>query len=104
MAEVAVKYSLIIEYPAKLDLADAKKWYRQARPSLEQDFNVRFEKTLEHINYNPEAYAIVERKLRRASINRFPYGVYYLFEPPMIRVVAVVHSSRHPRRLEARAH
>ena len=99
-----MNYSLIIEYPAELDMADVMDWYQQAHPGLEKDFQFRFEKTLERIKFNPEAYAIVKRKMRRALIDRFSYGVFYLLELQLIRVVAVAHTSRHPRRLEARAH
>jgi plasmid stabilization system protein ParE len=59
---------------------------------------------VERIRRYPEAYPVIARRLRRAVLRRFPYCIYYLYDAPTIRIIAVLHSSRHPRTRLARDH
>ena len=46
---------------------------------------------------NPKMYPVVYRSIRRATIQRFPFGIYYQIEEESIVVIAVMHGSRHPK-------
>jgi plasmid stabilization system protein ParE len=50
----------------------------------------------------PEIYARVHGETRRATVQRYPYGVFYLAEPGSVVVLAVTHHGRHPRRWRGR--
>ena len=88
---------LILEPPAIADLTDAISWYKQTRLGLEAEFRLCVEEVIERIHRYPEAYPILTRRLRRALLLRFPYGIFYLSEHCQIRVVAILHTSRDPR-------
>ncbi len=88
---------LILEPPAVADLTDAISWYKQTRLGLEAEFRLCVEEVIERICRYPEAHPIVTRRLRRALLLRFPYGVFYLSDPARVRIVAILHTSRDPR-------
>jgi plasmid stabilization system protein ParE len=47
-------------------------------------------------------YARVHGETRRATVQGYPYGVFYLAEPGSVVVLAVTHHGRHPRRWRGR--
>jgi toxin ParE1/3/4 len=95
---------LVVEQPAKADLADAVDWYKSMRPGLDQDFLLCTEEALALISHYPVSSPILFRNLRRRLLRRFPYGVFYLHEPSLIRVLGVLHTSRDPRLIATRGH
>ncbi len=45
---------------------------------------------------SPQAEVDTPQAARRALLIRFPYGVFFRLKPELIKVVAVIHLSRHP--------
>lgn len=99
-----MKHRIVIEDPAKGDLAAAVRWYKEIRPGLETDFRLCVRATLYRIARHPESYPIASRALRRALLDRFPFAVFYLSADDGIRVFGVLHTSRHPRIWQNREH
>lgn len=87
---------------AEADLEDAARWYEQRRGGLGKEFLDEVLRTLGTIEGNPELYARVHGDIRRAMLNRFPFGVFYLIESEGVVVVAVLHASRDPARWKER--
>lgn len=52
--------------------------------------------TFEAIEENPLRFPVVYRDIRRALLNRFPYGVFFRIRSARIRVIAAMHQARHP--------
>jgi len=94
---------LVLLTAAEADLADAKEWFRQNCPHLEQDFAACVHETLERIRQHPLAYE-TEGPFRRAFIHRFSYRVVYRQTATELAVVAVFHTSRNPRVWQERDH
>ena len=90
-------HTLILRPEAEEDLRDAYRWYDEHVPGLGLRFLASVEQTLGRIEHSPQLYAEVHEGVRRALISTFPYGVYYINEDGRSIVIAVVHSSRHPR-------
>jgi len=42
------------------------------------------------------ASIMVEEDVRRCLVQRFPFGIYFTFEPDHFLIVAVMHLSREP--------
>jgi toxin ParE1/3/4 len=99
-----VTTTVVFEIPAKADLAEVKLWLKDKRPGLALDFMICLEEAVERIRRHPEAYPVISRRLRRAVLRRFPYGVYYVYDAPIIRFIGVIHTSRHPRTWLERHH
>jgi len=82
--------------PAQLDLARAMDYYDEAAPGLGLEFLDEFERTVERILLNPEAWTQVPPRHRRCRTRRFPYGLLYSIEGDVVLIAAVMDLRRHP--------
>jgi putative addiction module component (TIGR02574 family) len=79
--------------PELRDLLEARLQEAERNPEA----GVPWEEALARLrSENPYLYPTIHRKIRRASLNRFPYGVYYAPIAGDLHVLAVVHDARHP--------
>ena len=62
---------------AELDLDEAHAWYLEQRPGLGGQFLRAVDASIGAILRHPEAYQLVDRKMRRALLRRFPYAVFF---------------------------
>jgi toxin ParE1/3/4 len=93
---VTRRVNLSIE--AFAQVAEAFLWYQGQRPNLGWEFDSDLTAVFEMLRQLPEAAPQVHRGLRRALLRKFPYAVYYQLQPEEIRVRAVLHMRRRPRR------
>jgi plasmid stabilization system protein ParE len=91
-----VKFSRRIWPDAERDIAEAYRWYEEQRIGLGADFLLCIEEGLAKIQRAPEACPVVHKNVRRLLIERFPYGIFYAVEQPVIIVLAVFHERRDP--------
>ena len=87
-----MKYKLIISPFAELDFEEAKSYYNIQREGLENEFIEELEDTLKRIKNNPKQYPKIRKKIRKAIVRRFPYGIFYVFN-----ILAIFHFSRNPK-------
>jgi len=87
---------LVFRPAAEHDINDARAWYGLRSLDVETSFSRALAATLEIIIAHPLAYPQIEHGIRRARVSTFPYVVYYLPKGDTIRVLAVVHTARHP--------
>ena len=83
---------------ARREALEAHDWYETKRPGLGADFELCLEVSLDQIEAAPGLAPIIYRDIRRKTMSRFPFGIYYLAdqkEEPT--VLAVRHFSRSPR-------
>ncbi len=97
-----MSYTFVIRPEAEADLADAQRWYEERREGLGDDFLLCIEETLDRIRRNPEIYPLVHKDARRATVRRFPYGVFYRAIGRDIIVLGVFHGRRDPRSWQSR--
>jgi plasmid stabilization system protein ParE len=88
--------TLIISPAAKKHIKDAFRWYQQHAPLVGTKYLEQLETTFARIESNPLLYAVVYRTVRRAMLDRFPYGVFFVVEPQQITVISILHASRNP--------
>lgn len=96
------KYSLLISDEAYFDILDAFLWYETAREGLGKDFELCLEAELTILTRNPKQFQVKYKKVRVAYIERFPFGIHYLLEADIIKVIAVFHTARNPQNWEDR--
>lgn len=89
--------SLYVRPEAKADIREAMQWYDARREGLGADFRSSVERAIDNILRFPEGSPLVHRNLRRALIQRFPYGIFYVVEETRIVVTGVIHANRSPR-------
>jgi plasmid stabilization system protein ParE len=87
---------------ADSDLKAARAWYDNIRVGLGERFAHAVEDTVEVIAESPLQFPVVHRKLRRAGVRRFPYGVFFEVQESRVVVFACFHGRRDPRRWQGR--
>ena len=81
---------------AQNEFASAARFYEDRRQGLGLDFALTVQRTYERLLEFPDAGAPFGRRLRRALVPKFPYGLLYRVEPDRIYVIAVMHLHRRP--------
>jgi len=97
-------HAVVLLAIAEADLAEAKKWYRHCHPYLETDLIRCVEETLTRIAHHPLSFARLTGEFRQAFVHRFPYRIVFRLVADLIVIVAILHTSRHPRTWIARDH
>jgi plasmid stabilization system protein ParE len=95
--------AVVLRREARLEFDVAFDWYERQRPGLGDDFVACVQQTFDRIAKTPELHERVVQDIRRASVHRFPYSVYYTAEANRITVIAVFHSNRDPSVWQSRA-
>jgi toxin ParE1/3/4 len=93
---------VIIRPEAKLDLREAKTWYRNISFELRDDFVGRVDDAIALAKERPLAFQIVHRTFRRILLHRFPYALFYHSSDDRIVVVGVLHQARDPETIQSR--
>jgi toxin ParE1/3/4 len=83
---------------AAAELKEARAWYDERLPQLGDRFALAVEATIEAIAAHPQQFPLVHRKIRRAGVRRFPYGVFFELQQDRILVIACFHGKRNPKR------
>lgn len=86
---------------ATQELVDAALWYEGRRVGLGAEFLESVETALAMIarwpNAAPRAPFVPEFfNIRRTPVSRFPYGIVYVTDAELIRVLAIAHDARQP--------
>jgi plasmid stabilization system protein ParE len=92
-----VSLPLTLRPRAEADLDDAFRWYEARLPGLGEAFLRSADACFARIQRHPAAFIEAHPRVRRASLRRFPYGVFYVIREDRIDVLAVYHARRRPR-------
>ncbi|MEB2343430.1 MAG: type II toxin-antitoxin system RelE/ParE family toxin [Deltaproteobacteria bacterium] len=71
-------FPLAVRPRAEVDLDEAFGWYEAQRPGLGEAFLRSARACFARMARHPEAHPEVQRRVRRASLQRFPCGVFYV--------------------------
>ena len=93
MKSQPVEFLELVEH----DLRYARDFYESWKWHGAEDFTQRFRESVAWIEWNPEMFPRKYRQFRRAIIRRSYFGVYYVIEPSVTTVVAVLDMRRKPK-------
>ncbi len=102
MSEELALPHLIFTRAAKVDIKRASQWYEAHSVELADRFLAAVDHVTERLRSFPESSPEVYPRLRRAMVPGFPYGLFYVYEPGHIGVIAVIHWRRDPVQWQAR--
>ena len=94
---------LIVRPLAEADIDAAFAWYEGRSVGLGVDFLRCVDACFGGVAERPLAFPVVHRRVRRSLLRRFPYAVFYVADGERVEILAVTHTSRHPRRWRRRA-
>jgi len=89
---------LTITARARTDLLQVKLWYTSVRPELAEEFLKDVDVTVAAIRERPTSFPEVQKGVRRALCDHFPYKVYFSHTQDEVRLLAIYHVNRDPRR------
>lgn len=92
-----MNYLLTVRREAELDINSAFEYYENKRVGLGHDVLLCIEECLSKIERNPMYYKVVYKELRRISVRRFPYCIFYLVQNDSVIVTAVFHARKDPQ-------
>lgn len=98
-------FNVLIEAEAKLDWQEAVDWYDAHKPGVGQRFNHELRVFLRTLVRDPERFRLVTCLTRKAKVPKpWPYSVYFTTDSQHreVRVLAIWHGKRSPRRLRRR--
>ena len=81
---------------AEEEFNDAIDYYEEIAPGLGYDFALEVHSTIKRSVEFPRAWPLLEGKIRRSLVKRFPYGILYSEEHKGIYIVAVMNIHRDP--------
>ena len=81
---------------AETEFLKAIDYYESKENQLGYDFALEIYSTVERILAHPSAWPIIEEKIRRALVRRFPYGILYSQVEEEIYIIAVMNLNRDP--------
>jgi len=97
------QFEIIISPEAENELNISKEFYESKQEGLGKDFVKEVDKTIDRIAQNPEQFPKVKQKqVRKANVNRFPFGIYFAVKDAIINILAVFNYSRNPKKLKKR--
>jgi hypothetical protein len=79
-------------------MGEAYEWYESQSSGLGEEFLAATELQLKRVEQAPLLYAEVIAGVRRALLPRFPYAVFYAMRNDLVHVLAVIQTTRNPRR------
>ena len=91
-----MSHRLIVRAKAEADILRAYRWYESELEGLGVRFLESLEDGLERISENPLHYAEIADGIRRKLLNKFPFGLFYIFENEEVRVLAVLQHAQNP--------
>lgn len=97
-------YDLIISPNAEKDLTRAFCWYEAESKGLAVGFMAAYRRQCDRLASAPFMYAKYRKEIRRCSLTKFPYHLYYLIDEDRARIdiIAVLHQSRDPLLMDQR--
>jgi len=81
---------------AEAEIVQAAAYYEKQVQGLGARFLSDLETAIARIVDAPQLWPLVEADVRRCSLRRFPYAVYYRILATGVRVLVVKHHRRHP--------
>lgn len=69
-------HKMTIRAEAQIEMIEAFIWYETKGEGLGGEFLRMVEACLSAIKRNPLGYPIARKKIRRALLRRFPYGIF----------------------------
>ena len=89
-------FSIDISEEAESDFDNSYKFYYYESPKIAETFFQRINISLEKIKKTPISFPEVHKNLRKYTVKKFPFVIYYQVVAYSIRVIAIFHTSRNP--------
>lgn len=90
------QFSIEVSGDAEIDFDKSYEYYYEDSSEVADTFFKRINISLEFVRQNPYSFPIVHKDVRKYTVKKFPFVIYYNIVDSVIRVIAVFHTSRNP--------
>jgi toxin ParE1/3/4 len=90
-------YNIEISGEAETDLDNSYEYYYDESPKVADAFFQRINSSLETIKKTPLSFPEIHKSLRKYTVKKFPFVIYYQVFDSTIKVIAIFHTSRNPK-------
>lgn len=87
---------------ARAELIGARDWYESARVGLGDEFSTEVERVMAVILASPDRFPFHLGEVRRASLRRFPFSIFFENVNGICLIWAVFHHKRDPTAIAQR--
>ncbi len=95
-------HQILVQPAAEADIVEAALWYESRAAGLGSEFLRSVDVSIAAIGRTPNVFPRIRGDIRRALLRRFPFALYFVLEPPAIRVIACLHARRDPGQWQRR--
>lgn len=88
--------NFVFNQAALIEYRESAEWYQRRSIFAGTRFIQEVETAIQAICHDPERYQPVGDGIRVFRLKRFPFKLYYLHEPDLITIYAVMHDRRKP--------
>jgi len=82
---------------AEIDFDSSYEYFYDENPKVAETFFQRINISLKNIKRAPLSFPVVHKTLRKYTVIKFPFVIYYQVEEFVIKVIAIFHTSRDPK-------
>jgi toxin ParE1/3/4 len=90
-------YNIEISDEAENDFNNSYEYYYDDNPNAADAFFQRINFSLETIKKTPLSFPEIYKRLRRFTVKKFPFVIYYQVDDYTIKVISIFHTSRNPK-------
>ena len=98
-----MKLQVIYRRIARSEFEGSVDWYDAQQDGLGDEFESEIQRAIDGIAEYPRRFPIVERDVRQAPVDRFPFSIYYRVRSGKIVVISVFHNARDPAEWQGRS-
>ncbi len=91
------QFNIELSEEAENDFENSYQFYFGDIPKVANAFYQSVNNSLATIRSTPFSFPVVHRGLRKYTIKKFPFIIYYQVSENTIKVLAIFHTSRNPR-------
>ncbi|WP_461783591.1 type II toxin-antitoxin system RelE/ParE family toxin [Prosthecobacter sp.] len=88
--------NFVFNQAALIEYREAAEWYQSRSLLAGPRFIQEVETAIQAILKDPQRYQAIGNGCQVFRLKRFPYKLYYLHEPELITIYAVMHDRRKP--------
>lgn len=80
------------------EIVFSMQWYEERALNLGYEFLEQINFSIQRISEEPEVWSFYDskKKLRKFLIHRFPYAIIFIYEFPILKIIAVANLKRKP--------
>ena len=93
----SIPLSIEFSDEAELDFDNSFHYYLEESSKVADSFLKQINKSLSEIKQRPLSFPVIFNNIRKYTVKKFPFVIYYQTTNTAIRISALFHSSRNPQ-------